>query len=493
MLFNSHVFIFFFCPIVFFFFFFLARKNFRWGLAWLTASSLFFYAWWNPPYIFLLLGSVIFNYFVGKWIISAPSRKSLILTLGVSANLILLGYYKYTNFLIDIWNVLSGDSVQLASIVLPLAISFHTFQQIAYLVDTYRGETAHYRFSDYLFFVVFFPQLIAGPIVRHDEIIPQISGKTRFRFEWWHACLGLTIFSLGLFKKVVVADTIAGLSDRIFSLSATTLLSFTEAWLGSIAYALQIYFDFSAYSDMAIGLALIVGIRFPLNFFSPYQANSIIEFWRRWHMTLSRFLRDYLYIPLGGNRKGSARRYVNLMITMLLGGLWHGAGWTFVTWGGLHGIYLIINHAWRNMAVSRLWEGNIFWRMTCRLLTFGAVCLAWVFFRSADFSSASEMVSSMLGLNGFGLTFDNVRVEGSIRHDIYFIFCGLMFVFFAPNIYVWMARFQPVISDMHLLHLRMPDWLKWKPASLWAVTSAAAFLMAVLLINKDSPFLYFQF
>lgn len=490
MLFNSHVFIFFFCPVVFSVFFLLAHKNFRWGLAWLTVSSLFFYAWWNPPYIFLLLGSVIFNYLIGLWLNRHTSKKKLILIFGIAANLLLLGYYKYTNFLIDTWNTLSGSSIQLASILLPLAISFHTFQQIAYLVDTYREETKHYRFSDYLFFVVFFPQLIAGPIVRHDEIIPQIANKTSAKFEWRNFSLGLTIFSFGLFKKVILADYISIASDHIFGLSGATVLSFTEAWLGALAYTLQIYFDFSGYSDMAIGLALIVGIRFPMNFFSPYQANNIIEFWRRWHITLSRFLRNYLYIPLGGNRRGPVHRYMNLMITMLLGGLWHGAGWTFVIWGGLHGAYLIVNHAWRHLHLAKKWELNIAWRIASRLLTFGAVCFAWVFFRSTSFSSAWELISSMLGLNGFSVSFSNL---GNARYYVYFVFWGVLFVFFAPNVYVWMERFQPVITHGRNMHFRMPDWLPWKPASVWAAVSASGFLIAVLMINKDSPFLYFQF
>ena len=490
MLFNSHEFIFLFCPTVFFVFFLLARRNYRLGLAWLTAGSLFFYAWWNPPYLILLVGSVIFNYFIGESLNRYQARKKPILTLGIAANLLLLGYYKYTNFLIDTWNILSGSSIHLASILLPLAISFHTFQQIAYLVDTYRGETKHYRFLDYLFFVVFFPQLIAGPIVRHDEIIPQIANKTSFQFEWRYVCLGLTIFSFGLFKKVVLADHVSILSDHIFGLPATTHLSFVEAWLGALAYALQIYFDFSGYSDMAIGLALIVGIRFPMNFFSPYQANNIIDFWRRWHITLSRFLRDYLYIPLGGNRYGPVRRHVNLMLTMFLGGLWHGAAWTFVVWGGLHGGYLIINHVWRHLDISKRWEARLVWRATSRLITFGAVCFAWVFFRSTSFSGAQEIISSMIGFNGFGATFHNII---NARHYVYFVFWGVVFVFFIPNVYVWMERFKPVLSGDFNMRMRMPDWLLWRPAPLLAVSSAAIFLAAALLINKESPFLYFQF
>jgi D-alanyl-lipoteichoic acid acyltransferase DltB (MBOAT superfamily) len=490
MLFNSHEFIFLFFPVVLLVFFLLARSHFRMALAWLTASSLFFYAWWNPPYVFLLVGSVLFNYVVGETLNRHPVRKKAILTAGIAANLLLLGYYKYTLFLVDTWNVLSNDSIKLAPILLPLAISFHTFQQIAYLVDTYRGETKHYRFGDYLFFVVFFPQLIAGPIVRHDEIIPQVAGKKSARFDWKNLCLGLTIFSLGLFKKVAIADHVAVVADRVFGLSGTVALSFTEAWLGALAYTLQIYFDFSAYSDMAIGLALMLGFRFPLNFFSPYQANNIIEFWRRWHITLSRFLRDYLYIPLGGNRFGRARRYANLMMTMLLGGLWHGAGWNFVIWGGLHGAYLTINHAWRGVAAAKMLADNTSWKIVSRLLTFAAVCFAWVFFRATDFTSAMELVKTMLGLNGFTKGFQNIS---NARHYVYFIFSGILFVFFMPNIYVWMARFKTALPVGHDLRMKLPAWMPWRPTAWWAIGSAACFLAGVLLINKDSPFLYFQF
>lgn len=490
MLFNSHEFIFIFCPVVFLVFFILAKRNYRLGLAWLTVGSLFFYSWWNPPYLFLLVGSVIFNYFAGSLLNHYQDNKKSILIIGISANLGLLGYYKYTNFLIDTWNVFSGSSIEFTSILLPLAISFHTFQQIAYLVDTYRGETKHYRFSDYLFFVVFFPQLIAGPIVKHNEIIPQIENKTSFQFDWKNICLGITIFSFGLFKKVVIADNISVIADHLFGLAATTRLSFSEAWLGTVAYTLQIYFDFSGYSDMAIGLALIVGLRFPINFLSPYQANNIIDFWRRWHMTLSRFLRDYLYISLGGNRNGPIRRHINLMLTMLLGGLWHGASWTFVAWGGLHGSYLIINHAWRRFSVSKRWEPNFVWRVMSRLLTFSAVCFAWVFFRSTSFLDAQEIISSMLGLNGFNITFHNIA---NVGHDTALVFFGLVFVFFAPNIYVWMQQFRVVLLDGHSLQFWIPSWLRWRPVPFWAIGTATVFLISVLLINKDSPFLYFQF
>jgi alginate O-acetyltransferase complex protein AlgI len=490
MLFNSHEFIFVFCPVVFAVFFLVAARNFRFSLAWLTGASLFFYAWWNPPYLLLLLVSVLFNYAAGLLLNRVARRRGLLLALAIAANLMLLGYFKYTNFLIGTWNAFSGGAVPFLDILLPLAISFHTFQQIAYLVDTWRGETSHYRFLDYLFFVVFFPQLIAGPIVRHDEIIPQIQQRRAWRPDPADLALGVTIFSFGLFKKVVLADYVAIPADQVFAAAGAQALGFFQAWTGALAYALQIYFDFSAYSDMAVGLALIAGIRFPLNFFSPYQATSIVEFWRRWHMTLSRFLLHYLYVPLGGNRHGRARRYANLMITMLLGGLWHGAAWTFVVWGGLHGAYLAINHAWRATRLAAAWADKRLWRWASVALTFIAVCVAWVFFRAPDFGTAAELLKAMAGLNG-------ARGAGALpiaKAHTWAVLAGLLMVFGLPNIYVLMERFRPVLTDLRTLrHAVLPPWAGWRPAAAWALASAAAFCTAALLINKDSPFLYFQF
>jgi D-alanyl-lipoteichoic acid acyltransferase DltB (MBOAT superfamily) len=490
MLFNSHEFIFVFCPAVFAVFFLIAARNFRLALAWLVGASLFFYAWWNPPYLLLLLGSVLFNYAAGLLLSRAARRRRTLLGGAVAANLLLLGYFKYTNFLIGTWNAVSGAALPLFDILLPLAISFHTFQQIAYLVDTYRGETGRYRFLDYLFFVVFFPQLIAGPIVRHDEIIPQVSARRTWRPDPADLALGITIFSFGLFKKVVLADSVAVPADLVFGAVAAQPIGLLRAWTGAFAYALQIYFDFSAYSDMAVGLALLAGIRFPLNFFSPYQATSVVDFWRRWHMTLSRFLLHYLYIPLGGNRRGRARRYVNLMATMLLGGLWHGAAWTFVVWGGLHGAYLAINHAWRGTQLAATWARSRAWRLLSVALTFTAVCVAWVFFRAPDFPTALEMLKAMAGLNG-------LRVPGSVplnKQQVLTVLGGLVIVFGMPNIYMLMERFRPVLSDLATLGSAPPPrWAAWRPAAGWAIAGAAAFCAGALLISKESPFLYFQF
>lgn len=491
MLFNSHAFIFLFCPVVFLVYYVVASASYRAALAWMVAASLFFYAWWNPPYVFLLAGSAVFNYLVGAALDHYPRHRKPLLAAGVGTDLLLLGYFKYTNFFIDTLNAFGAGPFATAQILLPLAISFHTFQQIAYLVDTYRGETRHYRFLDYLFFVVFFPQLIAGPIVRHDEIIPQIAARSTLRFDWRNAALGITFFSFGLFKKVVIADYLSQPADLVFNAAGATRFSFFEGWLGAVAYALQIYFDFSAYSDMAIGLALFAGIRFPLNFFSPYQARSIIEFWRRWHMTLSRFLLAYLYIPLGGNRRGRARRYLNLMLTMLLGGLWHGAAWTYVAWGGLHGAYLIVNHAWRSLPLSRRWAAARLWGAGSFLLTFGAVCIAWVFFRAGSFAAALEVLSSMLGRHGMRPAFSHMP---EARHYLLAVSAAGLLAFFAPNIYVLTERFAPTLTDIaNFLRGRFPAALAWRPVIPWALAAAGAFATGALLINRDSPFLYFQF
>ncbi|MCG8098700.1 MAG: MBOAT family protein, partial [Candidatus Thiodiazotropha taylori] len=362
MLFNSFEFIFLFLPITFFVFFFIGKRNHhRVAISWLILCSLFFYGWWDPAYLGLILFSMLFNYSFGIMLSSDSNGiyKKTLLIIGVAVNLSLLGYFKYTNFLVDQINIVAGTEFNIERIVLPLAISFFTFQQIAYLVDAYRKETNEYNFLKYCLFVTFFPQLIAGPIVHHKEMLPQFDQDSIYKINNHYLALGLTIFSIGLFKKVVLADNVAVYANLIFSAAENgEPLSFFEAWVGALAYTFQLYFDFSGYSDMAIGLAYMFGIKLPINFNSPYKATSIIDFWRRWHITLSRFLRDYLYFTLGGNKMGLVRRYANLFITMLLGGIWHGAGWTFVFWGMLHGFYLMVNHAWRKFRSSVLKWGN---------------------------------------------------------------------------------------------------------------------------------------
>ncbi|MBK1707692.1 MULTISPECIES: MBOAT family protein [Marichromatium] len=406
MLFNSSAFIFAFLPITFFVYF--AFNSRRWvaaGRFWLVFCSLFFYSYWNPIYLPLILASMAVNYFLGGALkpgksndfvllrpFSAARRKQVILGIGVAFNLSVLGYFKYADFFISNLNHLGAD-LDLLGIALPLAISFFTFQQIAYLVDSFRGETQEYRFINYALFVTFFPQLIAGPIVHHKEMMPQFASTRLLVMNYKNIALGLFIFSLGLFKKVVIADSFAVWADAGFS-SAVPLV-FVEAWTTSLSYTFQLYFDFSGYTDMAIGAALLFNIRLPINFNSPYKSLDIQDFWRRWHITLGRFLKDYIYIPLGGNRKGKTRTYINLFVTFLLAGLWHGASWMFVLWGALHGMALVIHRFWKGLGLSLP-------ALAAWLVTFNFVNLAWVFFRAPDLATATNVISGMFGLNGFG-------------------------------------------------------------------------------------------
>jgi D-alanyl-lipoteichoic acid acyltransferase DltB (MBOAT superfamily) len=392
MLFHSPFFLFVFLPIVLAGFFVLGWL--RWpavAALWLALNSLLFYAWDDPLYLLpLILSSIVFNYSIGLSLVMTPRRWAL--ALGIIGNLGLLGTFKYLGLATETLSEI-GIPVTLTKLSLPIGISFYTFTQIAFLVDAYRGEAREYNPIHYLLFVTFFPHLIAGPILHHKEMMPQFALRETYRARWPAIALGLSWFAAGLFKKVIFADGVAAFSDPVFAVAdAGKLVTTSAAWIGAAAYSLQIYFDFSGYSDMAIGLALMFGIAFPLNFFSPYKADSLIDFWRRWHMTLSRFLRDYLYFPLGGNRKGPARRMINLMVTMLLGGLWHGASWNFVAWGGIHGLGLLINHAWRSFGITIPWPVS-------RLVTLLVVILAWVPFKAATLSSAWSIWRSMFGVS----------------------------------------------------------------------------------------------
>lgn len=388
----------------------------------LVASSLFFYAWWNLLYLPILLGSLTFNYVVGSKLHlekggeekSIFNRKTL-LFLGISANISLLAYFKYVDFFIENFNFLFDESIPLLHIMLPLAISFFTFQQIAYLVDSYRGETSEYNFLNYALFVTFFPQLIAGPIVHHKEMMPQFFKIENSSLNSDNITKGLFIFSIGLFKKVVIADTFAIWATEGFD--NTQSLDMLEAWATSLSYTFQLYFDFSGYTDMAIGIALLFNIKLPINFFSPYKATSIQDFWRRWHITLSRFLKEYIYFPLGGNRKGEFRTYTNLFSTFLLGGIWHGAGWTFVVWGALHGFTLVIHRFWSRFGISIP-------KVLAWFITFNFINIAWVFFRAEEFSDALEILRGMFGLNG-------VSIYGDISQ--LYIMIGFIIVLFFNN------------------------------------------------------------
>ncbi|MFA6280824.1 MAG: MBOAT family protein [Bdellovibrionales bacterium] len=371
-------------------------------------SSLFFYGWWSPRYVPLLLASILFSFVVSAGLTS-PSlgrpRKKLLLFVSIFVHLLVLGFYKYGAFFLGAFLGLTGLEgsayAGAVAVELPIGISFYTFTQIAFLVDCWQGKVIERRLDHYLLFVTYFPHLIAGPILHHAQMMPQFAKADIYkpRMEW--IARGVVIFVFGLSKKLLIADPMSVYANALFD-QKLVLPTFFLSWLGTIFYAFQIYFDFSGYSDMAIGLSLFFGIKLPVNFNSPYKATSIIDFWRRWHISLSTFLRDYLYIPLGGNRYGAVRRYINLFITMLLGGLWHGAGWTFILWGGFHGLLLAINHAWQKVA-KRDGRRHVVAKGLSWLVTFVCVCLAWVLFRAETLSQAIVVYKGMLGLNGLSL------------------------------------------------------------------------------------------
>jgi len=402
MLFNSYIFIFAFLPLTFVLYFYLhSREKHTEAKAFLVLASLFFYAWWNVLYLPIMIASIMLNFFIGKRLVN--KREKWLLIFGLIGNISLLGYFKYADFFIENFNLFSGTDIPLLHLVLPLAISFFTFQQIAYLVDSYKGFTKEYSKLDYLIFVTFFPQLIAGPIVHHKEMMPQFAQKENWFIQHENITKGLFIFSLGLFKKVVIADTFALWATQGFDASAS--LNFFEAWTTSLSYTFQLYYDFSGYTDMAIGLALLFNIKLPINFNSPYKALNIQDFWQRWHITLSRFLKEYIYIPLGGNRRGTTSTYSNLLITFILGGIWHGAGWTFLFWGILHGMAMVIHRLWQRVNITL--PTLLSW-----FITFNFINFAWVFFRAKSFEDAIKVIEGMLGFNGLGVDFSNKFMIG---------------------------------------------------------------------------------
>jgi alginate O-acetyltransferase complex protein AlgI len=518
MLFNSYPFLLFFLPVTLCGFFALAQWHHRLAAAWLTAASFFFYGWWNPRFVPLLALSILFNFGVGTYIERAVAREQartakIALALGVAANLVLLGYYKYTNFLLGNANALLGAHWTVGEIILPLGISFFTFTQIAFLADAAQGKVKEYNLVNYALFVSYFPHLIAGPVLHHAEMMPQFARRETYRRSWENFAVGATIFFIGLFKKTAIADGAAPHARSVFDAAAAgTPLALFDAWTGALAFTVQLYFDFSGYSDMAIGLSRLFGVTLPLNFASPYKAASIIDFWRRWHMTLSRFLRDYLYVPLGGNRRGAPRRYLNLMITMLLGGLWHGASWTFVLWGGLHGAYLMINHGWRALRHRLGWTGeNLAGRIAATALTFLAVVVAWVFFRANSMDGALAMLKGMAGLNGIelpakwlgqwgevgawlshhGVRFiDTATFAGPVGH---WIAGGLAVAWLLPSTQELMERFAPAL-DYRRDPTARPSRLRWEPTPGWTAFGVVVAVVALLYMSTGlSEFIYFQF
>ncbi len=497
MLFNSYIFIAVFLPTTLLCYYLLrARVGGEASFVLLCLASLVYYGYWKVSYLPILIASILGNYYLGMILskLEDGATKRHTLVFGVLANLAALGYYKYANFFVENLEAVFGLSLPHPNIVLPLAISFFTFQQIAYLVDAYRGEVREYRFIHYCLFVTFFPQLIAGPIVHHKEMLPQFMDRARGVFDSQLFWLGVVQFSMGLFKKVVIADNLALYASPVFGAADQgASLSMTEAWVGSLAYTFQLYFDFSGYSDMALGIGRMFGINLPINFNSPYKSLSISDFWRRWHMTLSRFLRDYLYIALGGNRRGQVRRYVNLFLTMLLGGLWHGASWNFVVWGALHGGYLVVNHAWSHGRKRLGLDGSAgrAYQLFAWTVTFLAVVVAWVVFRAETFGGALRIYSAALDVGSFSATSlfaAELGVLSSPAQGLALIVASALLAFFGPNAQDLLGFPDPAAGETGMQ--REPS------ARLKLVLSIFTPLLLVLSIasmNQISEFLYFQF
>ncbi|WP_103600091.1 MBOAT family O-acyltransferase [Campylobacter concisus] len=458
MLFNSYAFIFVFLPLVFFVYFFLNKKRLsNLAKAFLVSASLFFYAYWSVYYLPILLGGIVFNFLVSKFL--AKHQSKAILIFGIVCNLALLGYFKYADFLISNLNAIANTNLSLLHIALPLALSFVTFQQIAYLVDSYNKQTKENSFLNYCLFITFFPQLIAGPIVHHKEMMPQFANKFNLIKNYKFIALGLFVFSMGLFKKSVVADIFSIFANAGFDVEGN--LTFLQAWATSLSYTFQLYFDFSGYCDMAIGLALLFNIRLPINFNSPYKALNIQDFWHRWHITLSRFLRDYIYIPLGGNRGGQSRTYLNLFLVFLIGGLWHGAAWTFVVWGALHGVAIVIHRCWQklNFKLNKI----IAW-----IITFNFVNFTWIFFRAKSFKDAMRVIR--------GMFFGEFKIDVNYLEILFIVLAFLVVLLFKNSMQIAFDK-------------------KFK-FSIWQIFATSFFLFISILairLNNASEFLYFRF
>jgi alginate O-acetyltransferase complex protein AlgI len=479
------------------------RVDERLGKPLLIFASFVFYGFWIPAYLVLLVTSILFNHAIARSVLAGPSRnmRRALTALGITLNLALIAFYKYAAFLVESFNWALKTQFEVPDIILPIGISFFTFQQISLLVDTHKGRVTQLRFWDHVLFISFFPQLIAGPIVRQHDMLPQLAARRDWRLRADYVAIGIALFAFGLFKKTALIDPVVPYLDLIYQAAADgDAIGFVDGWIAGIGYGFQVYFDFSAYSDMAIGLGFMFGLHLPINFFSPYKADSIRAFWRRWHISLSRFLRDYLFIPLGGSRHGMARTIAALLITMALGGLWHGAGWTFVIWGLLHGAYLSINHLWR-AALSKWLPGAVTlvkasrWlglplRAISILLTFLAVSFAWVFFRAPDYDAAMLLATAMLG-------FSSWHEVALLTRGIVPVFpLYLLIIWFMPNT---MEMFQATRAALHVEEYRddkvrpLPAWISFSLSARWAFTSATIFICAWFALSNLSPFIYFQF
>ncbi|RJR19159.1 MAG: MBOAT family protein [Desulfobacteraceae bacterium] len=475
MLFNSFAYLLLFLPTVAIVYFLLNGRQFFWaGKAWLILCSLFFYAYWRISFVTVIIISILVNHFFEAYLSGREygnRSRRIALILGILFNVGLLGYFKYADFFVENANAVFGTLIPLPHITLPLGISFFTFQQIAYLVDNYKRISSERDFLNYSLFVCFFPQLVAGPIVHHKEMMPQF-GSIRSKLpNWENIYIGFFFIALGLLKKVVVADSFAVWVNEGFSNPSD--LNFFTAWKTSLCYTVQLYFDFSGYTDMAIGAARVLNIGLPQNFNAPYLALDIQDFWRRWHMTLGRFLRDYIYIPLGGNRKSTFRTYFNLFLTFLIGGIWHGAGWTFVLWGAMHGTALCIQRLWKNLGLHL--PKFLSWA-----LTFLFVNAAWVIFRADSLQTAVSIWIKMLDLSSISASYTTMPELGK-QDFLFFLWLSFIILY--------------VLEDMFFRTTQ--EWAaRLKPSIRWTLKMGLAFASCMIIMMNQSrftEFIYFQF
>ncbi len=532
MLFNSYIFIFLFFPLCLLGFYGLRKVNSTWAKIWLTGFSLWFYGYFNIRYLYIMVLSILLNYGAYRLMMRAGSvtdseisesrnlsflNKKAILITGVSLNLLLLFYFKYFDFFIENMNAVFGSSVALRNIVLPLGISFFTFQQISFLADTYRGELKECSFVDYALFVSFFPQLIAGPIVTHDEMLPQFKEMGTKRFDEDNFCRGLFIFILGMGKKVLIADTFGVAVDAGYGMLCE--LGSVDAVLIMLFYTLQLYFDFSGYCDMAIGIGKMMDIDITVNFNSPYKACNIIDFWKRWHITLSRFFTKNIYIPLGGNRKGNVRMYANLFLVFFLSGLWHGAGWNYILWGVMHGVLYCVTRwvqkrAGRrreqrltgadriaeerllqeampgNSLLARIGTGVV--HVLKVLLTFFYVNAAWVFFRSESIGQALALFKRMF-TGGLAIP-SEIIAEAFNLDEFWYVLKILHVTDFTYSKYILMVAFTIVILLVTFFGKNVQEMAKkWKMSVVSAIILAVVFVWCVVSLSGVSTFLYFNF
>jgi alginate O-acetyltransferase complex protein AlgI len=540
MLFNSYPFLFGFLPVVLVGFYVLGAQRREWALAWLTAASLFFYAWWRPINVLLIAPSILINYGLARALErtreTQPAQARAILIVGIVFNLCFLGYFKYLNFFESSLNDAFGAGFVLTQLILPLGISFITFQKIAFLVDVQGGRVDKFSLADYGLFVLFFPQLIAGPIVHYREMMPQFRAAP-CRYDPENVAVGLTLFFFGLAKKLLLADPLSTLVAPLYKQAAAgTPQSATEAWIAALGFTLQIYFDFSGYTDMALGLARFFGIKLPLNFNSPLKATNIVDFWLRWHVSLTRFLTAYIYNPLTltltrrrmaqgkpifGGRNTSIGAFLTLLamptvLTMFVSGMWHGAGYTYILWGLLHGIYLCINHAWR-LVRPRIWSNARVYKRRAApfgfVLTFISVVAAMVLFRAPTASAAVVLWKGMVGVYGVTLpqavfarlgsiagflasigarpawTSGSILMAATIRIAVLLAIALLM-----PNTLQMLAAFEPALGvKPGKTSSRLERLLTWRPSRGWAVGLACVALAGILSLGELSEFLYWQF